>query len=189
MDSAVANAQRPGRQKQVLDSTHALTHKFLSCSVPRLFWTILIWTGDYKSYLRLLGDLHSKDPQNHLLSASDPWNSKSFLSDRFLSWRSQKMRKIAKVEGRIYNSCSSESLHKLCLMPSKLFKSSILCQVWWLTPLIPALGGRQRQVNFWVQGQPGLQSEFQDSHGYTEKPCLKKQKQNKSSILYPSHRG
>ena len=36
------------------------------------------------------------------------------------------MRKIAKVEGRIYNSCSSESLHKLCLMPSKLFKSSIL---------------------------------------------------------------
>ena len=36
------------------------------------------------------------------------------------------MRKIAKVEGRIYNSCSVESLHKLCLMPSKLFKSSML---------------------------------------------------------------
>jgi hypothetical protein len=36
---------------------------------------------------------------------------------------------------------------------------------------------RQRQANFWVQGQPGLQSEFQDSQGYTEKPCLKKQKQ------------
>jgi hypothetical protein len=30
---------------------------------------------------------------------------------------------------------------------------------WWHTPLIPALG-RQRQVDFWVQGQPGLQSEF-----------------------------
>ena len=126
MDSAAANAQRPGRQKQVLDSTHALIHKFLSCSVPRLFWTISIWTGDYKSYLRLLGDLHSKDPQNHLLSASEPWNSKPFLRDGFLSWRSQEMRKIAKVEGRIYNSCSGESLHKLCLMPSKLFKSSIL---------------------------------------------------------------
>jgi hypothetical protein len=40
-------------------------------------------------------------------------------------------------------------------------------------PLIPALG-RQRQVD---QGQPGLQSKFQDSQGYTEKPCLKKQKQ------------
>ena len=25
-----------------------------------------------------------------------------------------------------------------------------------------------------VQGQPGLQSEFQNSQGYTEKPCLKK---------------
>jgi hypothetical protein len=46
------------------------------------------------------------------------------------------------------------------------------------TPLIPALG-RQRQANFWVRGLPGLQSEFQDSQGYTEKPCLEK-KQNKT---------
>ena len=53
---------------------------------------------------------------------------------------------------------------------------------WWHTPLIPALG-RQRQSDFWVRGQPGLQSEFQDSQGYTEKPCLKnktKKKQNKT---------
>jgi hypothetical protein len=41
------------------------------------------------------------------------------------------------------------------------------------TPLIPALG-RQGQVGLWVPGQSGLQSEFQDSQGYTEKPCLKK---------------
>jgi hypothetical protein len=47
-------------------------------------------------------------------------------------------------------------------------------------PLIPALG-RQRQVDFWVRGQPGLQSEFQDSQGYTEKPCLEKTKQNKTT--------
>jgi hypothetical protein len=40
---------------------------------------------------------------------------------------------------------------------------------------IPALG-RQRQVDFCVRRQPGLQSEFQDSQGYTEKPCLKKTK-------------
>jgi hypothetical protein len=46
-------------------------------------------------------------------------------------------------------------------------------RAWWHTPLIPALG-RQRQVDFWVRGQPGLQSEFQDSQGYTEKPCLEK---------------
>jgi hypothetical protein len=44
--------------------------------------------------------------------------------------------------------------------------------------LIPALG-RQRQVDFWVRDQPGLQSEFQDSQGYTEKPCLKKPKNQK----------
>jgi hypothetical protein len=44
---------------------------------------------------------------------------------------------------------------------------------WWRTPLIPALG-RQRQADFWVWGQPGLQSEFQDSQGCTEKPCLEK---------------
>jgi hypothetical protein len=49
-------------------------------------------------------------------------------------------------------------------------------------PLVPALG-RQRQVDFWVRGQPGLQSEFQDSQGYTEKPYLeKKQKTNKQNI-------
>jgi hypothetical protein len=33
-----------------------------------------------------------------------------------------------------------------------------------------------READFWVWGQPGLQSEFQDSPGYKEKPCLKKKK-------------
>jgi hypothetical protein len=46
-------------------------------------------------------------------------------------------------------------------------------------PLIQALG-RQGQADFWVWGQSGLQSEFQDSQDYTEKPCLDKTKQNKS---------
>jgi hypothetical protein len=35
-------------------------------------------------------------------------------------------------------------------------------------------------VDFLVQGQPGLQSEFQDSQGYAEKPCLKKPKKEKT---------
>ena len=58
----------------------------------------------------------------------------------------------------------------------------ILSQVWWRTPLIPAFG-RQRQADFWVLGQPGLQSEFQDSQGYTEKPCLQKSKEELASSL------
>jgi hypothetical protein len=49
---------------------------------------------------------------------------------------------------------------------------------WWHMPLIPALG-MQKPVHLWVWGQPGLQSEFQDSQGYTEKPCLKKKKKKK----------
>ena len=40
-------------------------------------------------------------------------------------------------------------------------------------PLIPALG-RQRQTDLWVWGQPGLQSEFQNSQNFIEKPCFKK---------------
>ena len=39
-------------------------------------------------------------------------------------------------------------------------------------PLIPALG-KQRQADLRVRGQPGLQSKFQNSQGYTKKPCLK----------------
>ena len=41
---------------------------------------------------------------------------------------------------------------------------------WWSAPLVLALG-RQRQAD---QGQCGLRSEFLDSQGYTEKPCLRK---------------
>jgi hypothetical protein len=63
-----------------------------------------------------------------------------------------------------------------CLKTTMVYSytlKNILSRAWWHTPLIPALG-RQRQVDFWVRGQLGLQSEFQDSQGYTEKPCLKK---------------
>jgi hypothetical protein len=41
-------------------------------------------------------------------------------------------------------------------------KNERSCWAWWHMPLIPA-----------------LQSEFQDSQGYTEKPCLKKKKKKK----------
>jgi hypothetical protein len=39
--------------------------------------------------------------------------------------------------------------------------------------LIPAFE-RQRQADLQVQGQSGLHSEFRDSQGYTEKPCLER---------------
>jgi hypothetical protein len=35
-----------------------------------------------------------------------------------------------------------------------------------------------------VRGQPGLQSEFQDSQGCTEKPCLKKTKKQQQNDLF-----
>jgi hypothetical protein len=53
-----------------------------------------------------------------------------------------------------------------------------LSLAWWRMPVIPA-PRRQRQADFWVRGQPGLQSEFQDSEGYTEKSCLEKPKEKK----------
>jgi hypothetical protein len=56
---------------------------------------------------------------------------------------------------------------------SKYLLRKLLRGAWWPTPLIPALW-RQRQADFCVRGQPGLQSEFQDSQGYTGKPCLEK---------------
>jgi hypothetical protein len=36
-----------------------------------------------------------------------------------------------------------------------------------------------------VLGQPGLQSEFQDSQTYTEKPCLEKPKKKKKKKTNP----
>jgi hypothetical protein len=43
-------------------------------------------------------------------------------------------------------------------------------------PLFPGLWRqKQRQADFCVLDQPGLQSEFQISQGYTETPCLEKQ--------------
>jgi hypothetical protein len=39
----------------------------------------------------------------------------------------------------------------------------------------------QRQADFWVRDQSGLQSEFQDSQGHTKKPCLKKKTTNETN--------
>jgi hypothetical protein len=61
---------------------------------------------------------------------------------------------------------------------STIFINNILAGQWWRTPLILALG-RQRQVDFWIQDQPGLQSELCDSQVYTKKFCREKPNQKK----------
>ena len=40
--------------------------------------------------------------------------------------------------------------------------------------LVPTLE-RQKQADIWVQGQPDLQSDFQESQGKKEKPYIEKQ--------------
>jgi hypothetical protein len=48
---------------------------------------------------------------------------------------------------------------------------------------------RQRQVDFWVRGQHGLQSDFQDSQCYTGTPSWKTNKQNKQTKQKPTVQG
>jgi hypothetical protein len=88
-----------------------------------------------------------------------------------------------KVEGLhapLHNS--SQIFFRTPIKPLQPKKKKKKAEQWWHTPLIPAFFGRQRQAEFLVRGQPGLQSKFQNSQGYTEKPCLeKKTKQNKQT--------
>jgi hypothetical protein len=51
---------------------------------------------------------------------------------------------------------------------------------WWRMPLILVALGRQRQGDLRVQGQPGLQSEFQDSQSYTRNLVSDAPRQNKN---------
>ena len=46
----------------------------------------------------------------------------------------------------------------------------------------PSTQEAEARKSLCVRGQLNLQRKFQDSHGYTEKPCLEKQKQNKGSV-------
>ena len=64
-----------------------------------------------------------------------------------------------------------------------ILKINILAGQWWCTSLIPAIGRHEAGGSLWVWDQPGLQSEFQDSKGYTEKPCLKKTQNKRVRII------
>ena len=97
-------------------------------------------------------------------------------------WQTERQRKKAsdsKVRGQ-------GSTAQQMLLKARAWRHILKCYIlinqnitiagqWRCMSLIPVLG-RQRQVDFWVQGQPGLQSKFQDSQGCTEKPCLEKPK-------------
>jgi hypothetical protein len=53
--------------------------------------------------------------------------------------------------------------------------------VWYITS-VSALR-RQKPINLQVRGQPGLQIEYRDSQGYTEKPSLRKTKEKKTTKI------
>jgi hypothetical protein len=81
------------------------------------------------------------------------------------------------MNSRLFQTCFSIRFNA----PGLGFPDTWIDVLYWvigmefLASLIPALG-RQRQADFCVRSQPGLQSEYQDSQGYTEKPCLEKNK-------------
>ena len=48
----------------------------------------------------------------------------------------------------------------------------------------PSTQEPEKDGSLWVWGQPGLQSDLQNSQGYTEKPCFKKQNKTKKCEDY-----
>jgi hypothetical protein len=61
---------------------------------------------------------------------------------------------------------------------SSVSSRNTLAGQWLHTPLIPALRRQCWFESLKIRGQPGLQSEFQNSHGYTGKPCLETHTRN-----------
>jgi hypothetical protein len=124
------------------------------------------------------------------------WSPRIYLKWAFLRFVPNNRQGIQWSQEEASTSCAPSKptikikaeywrLIRLPCLKKKQTKKSYAGQ-WCRTPLILALG-RQRQVDFWIWGQPGLQSEFQDSQGYTEKPCLEKTKTKTKIVPKPSH--
>jgi hypothetical protein len=84
-------------------------------------------------------------------------------------------------------SCSpfSPSYVVRSCLKTKSRNSDVEVRQWWHKPLIPVLE-RQRQADLWVQGQPGLQSEFQryvGRLGFKEKKKKRDQKTERISKI------
>ena len=81
-----------------------------------------------------------------------------------------------------WSSASAPEFEKLCMCINTPARSLLLIFNNW--KYIDCIGGGgtqllfqyvlkwQRQVDLWVWSQSGLQSKFQDSQAYTEKPCV-----------------
>jgi hypothetical protein len=76
------------------------------------------------------------------------------------------------LHGEQWHSCQIQSLNHQTVDWGTIYNVTGLYCFYFICFNLNALG-RQRQADFWVPGQPGLQSEFQDSQSYTEKSCLK----------------
>jgi len=63
-----------------------------------------------------------------------------------------------------------------------LFYETNIGWMWWFTCSFPTLG-RQRQADLWVQGQPGLPSELQDSWTTQRNPVFEKSEENSDFLV------
>lgn len=94
--------------------------------------------------------------------------------------------------GQGVSECSDSSENNNKIWPMGVLETKRLlysndnnsCVLWCIT-LIPALQG-QRQEDFWLQGQPGLCSEFQDTQDCIKRPCLREKKKNRTKINQPN---
>ena len=77
---------------------------------------------------------------------------------------------------------------QMCFSVNQWYIIENLARWWWHMHLIPALR-RQRQANLSVSSRPDWSTRvsFRTGSKATEKPCLKKQKQNKISRLEVDH--
>ena len=110
------------------------------------------------------------------LFLDDPEESQSKTNkatpEREGAWKSTKEIK------EYFNNAEKKTAHGLLrseLKKKKKERKKVKARQWWLTPLIPTLG-RQRQADFWVQGQPGLQSS-RTARATQRNPVWKKTKQ------------
>jgi hypothetical protein len=73
----------------------------------------------------------------------------------------------------------SACLHLQTFYKEVVFRNGMWAGQWWRTPLNPStLGGRGRRISEF-EASLVYRIEFQDSQGYTEKPCLGKIKNKK----------